>query len=188
MGGDQTALASLLEYYRPRLRQMLVMRIDRKLFARIDPSDVIQETFFDAQRQITAYLQKPRVEFYVWLRGLAWQRLLNLCRFHAKTQRRAMGRELSLPAGSSTSLLHHLVTTELSPSGVMATREIQDTVQRALARLKDEDCEVILMRHFEGMTNNEVAQTLNLSASGATMRYGRAMYRLKEILQRELEA
>lgn len=184
--GNPRALAALLDHYRPQLRQMLAMRLDKKLAARLDPSDVIQEVFLDASRQIAAYVANPRVDFYVWLRGLARQRLSNMQREHAGAQRRAVGREVPLPVESSAMLLQQLVGMGPTPSHVLAAREMRRHVQRALERLKSDDREVILMRHFEGLTNKQVAQALELSPSGATMRYGRALFRLKELLQDDL--
>lgn len=185
--GDYSALATLLEYYRPRLRQMISMRMDSRLTSRFDGSDVIQDVFLDANRQISAYVEDPRVEFYVWLRGLAWQRLLNLQRHHTDTQGRTVRREVPLPLESTTTLLRELVGGGPTPSKVLSNREVSDRVQTALDQLKPDDREVILMRHFEPLTNNEVAQTLEITPSAATMRYGRAMFRLKELLREDFD-
>lgn len=184
--GNPRALAALLDHYRPQLRQMLAMRMNKRLTARVDPSDVIQEVFLDANRQITAYVENPRVDFYVWLRGLARQRLSNMQREHAGAQRRAVGREVPLPVESSAMLLEQLVGLGPTPSRALAAREMRRYVQRAIERLKGDDRDVILMRHFEGLTNKQVAQALKISPSGATMRYGRALFRLKELLQHDL--
>src|SRR5207244_2738412 len=97
-GGDTAALAALFEYYRPRLRQMVRLRLDARLTARLDPSDVLQEVYLDVAGQIRAYLRRPRVAFYVWLRGLAWERLMKLHRRHLGAGCRAAGREQALPA------------------------------------------------------------------------------------------
>ena len=180
--GDADALAALLDYYRPRLRQMLRLRMDRQLAARVDPSDVIQEVYLDAKRQVQAYLQEPKVDFYVWLRGLAGQRLSNVRRQHLGAKCRTAWREVSLPAESSLLLAQQLLAGGTSPSRALLKKELRRRVQQALEQLPPDDREVILMRHFEEMSNWEVAQAIGLSKSGATMRYGRALFRLKEIL------
>jgi RNA polymerase sigma-70 factor (ECF subfamily) len=185
--GDAGALGALLDYYRPRLRQMVRLRMDRQLVARVDPSDVVQEVYLDAERQIQGYLQEPRVSFYVWLRGLAGQRLSNTRRQHLGTKCRTAWREVPLPAESSMLLARKLLARETSPSRALLREELRRRVQQALDQLQPDDREVILMRHFEDMTNREVAQAIGLSESGSTMRYGRALFRLKEILAADPE-
>jgi RNA polymerase sigma-70 factor, ECF subfamily len=179
--GDGGALALLFDYYRPRLRQMVQFRMHGGLSARIDASDVLQETFVDAFQQLAGYLRRPRVAFYVWLRGLTWERLLKLQERHLGAQCRTVERELPLPE-SSILLARALLANKASPSQAVVQEELRRRVQQGLARLSAPDREVILMRDFEGLTNSEAAQILNLSASATTMRYGRALYRLKEIL------
>jgi RNA polymerase sigma-70 factor (ECF subfamily) len=180
--GDRDALAALFAYYRSRLGQMLRLRFDARVAARVDPSDVLQEAYLDAVRQIDGYLASPQVAFYVWLRGLTWKRLLNVHRQHLTAKSRSVERELPLPAESSMMLAKALFAQGPSPSQVLLQEELRRRLQRALGRLTDDDREVLLMRHAEDMTNIEVAQALGLTPSGATMRYGRALVRLKEIL------
>jgi len=184
--GDRDALAGLFEYYRARLQTMLRLRMDTRLAGRLDASDVLQEAFLDAARQVQAYLRQPRVAFYVWLRGVAWERLLNVQRQHLGAQCRAVDRELVLPGDSSAMLARSLLARGPSPSEALLQEELRQRLQRALAKLDPEDREVILMRHYENMSNGEVAQALGLGDSGATMRYGRALFRLKEILVGDL--
>jgi RNA polymerase sigma-70 factor (ECF subfamily) len=186
--GEREALALLFNYYRPRLRQLVRLRMDTRLAARVDPSDVLQEAYLDAARQVQKYLRQPKVAFFVWLRGLTWERLLNLQRDHLGAQRRAVHRELPLPAESSVLLAQQLLAPGPSPSQGLLQKELRQRVQQALGQLAPTDREVILMRHFEGLSNREVAQVLGLSDSGATVRYGRALFRLKEILMRGLSA
>src|SRR5262249_1591667 len=153
-----------------------------RLAARIDASDVLQEAYLDAVRQVQGYLRQPQVSLYVWLRGLAHERLLNLHRQHLQAQCRAAQREMPLPAESSGVLAKPLLAPGLSPSQALLQEELRDRLQKALAALAPKDQEVLLMRHFEGMANGEVAQALGLSPSAATMRYGRALFRLKQLL------
>jgi RNA polymerase sigma-70 factor (ECF subfamily) len=181
-GGSQDALAALFECYRPRLRRMVRLRMDARLSARVDASDVVQEAYLDAARQVESYLHQPRVAFYVWLRGLTWERLLNIQRQHLGARCRAVGRELPLPVKSSVRLAQALLVPGSSPSQALLKKELRHRLRRAIGKLGPEDQEVILMRHYEDMSNGEVAQALGLSASAATMRYGRALFRLKEVL------
>jgi RNA polymerase sigma-70 factor (ECF subfamily) len=186
--GDQQALAELFAYYGPRLRQMVRLRMDSRLVARVDVSDVLQEVYLDAARQVESYLREPGVGIYVWLRSLAWERLLKLQRRHLHAECRAVDRQLPLPAESSALLAKALLAQAPTPSQALLQEEVRRRVQTALTKLGTQDREVILLRDFEGMANAEVAQALGLSPSGATMRYGRALYRLKEILIADLAA
>ena len=181
--GETAVLAELFGYYRPRLRRMLQLRIGRQLAVRVDPSDVLQEVYLDATNKVTHYLQDPGVSLFVWLRGLTFDRLLKLQRHHLGAERRAAERELRLPERSSAVLALKLLAPGGRPSSAAVQAELQGRVQRALNVLGQADREVILMRHFEEMSNKEVAEALGLTASGATMRHGRALSRLKEILE-----
>jgi RNA polymerase sigma-70 factor (ECF subfamily) len=180
--GEPSALAALFQYYAPRLRNMVRLRMGPSLQQRLDVSDVLQEAYLDAARKVGGYVQQSKVVFYVWLRGVVQERLLILQRRHLGAKCRAMTREIPLPAESSELLARHLLARGSTPSQKLIKHEMQRRVQHALGELDAEDREVILMRHFEGMSNVEVAQALGISESGSTMRYGRALRRLKEIL------
>lgn len=184
--GNLDALAELFGFFRPRLRQMIRLRMQGPLEARVDPSDVLQETFLDASRRISEYLAEPKVSPFVWFRGLTLDRLKKIQREHLGTQCRAVGRELRLPKQSSVLAAFHLIANGPSPSNALLEVEMKERVKLALAAVKEEDREILLMRHFEGMSNREVAETLGLSVSGATMRHGRALFRLKEVLMADL--
>ena len=184
--GEMTALVDLFEFYRPSLREMIRLRIGGQLAARLDPSDVLQEVYVDATGKVESYLQDPKVSGYVWLRGLTWDRLMKIQRAQLGAQRRTATRETPLPDRSSALLATQLLSGSLSPSQQYLKQELRQRVQQAIDRLSDEDHEVILMRHFEEMSNNQVAEALGVSVSGATMRHGRALARLKEQLTRDL--
>ncbi len=133
--GETNALAALFDHYRLRLKKMVQLRIDPLLAGRIDPSDVLQESYLDAARQISAYVQQPKVIFYIWLRGLVWERLLNIQRSHLASQRRAIGREITLPVESSVLLANQLLASGTSPSNAFLKAELQKRVQIAIKAL-----------------------------------------------------
>jgi RNA polymerase sigma-70 factor (ECF subfamily) len=81
--GDQRALSRLLERHRPYLRQMVELRLDPRLRARVDPSDVVQEAQLEATRRLQDDPQPPPIPFRLWLRHLASDRLLMLRRYPA---------------------------------------------------------------------------------------------------------
>ena len=180
--GDRSALGTLWDFYRPRLKRTVHLHLDSRLAARVDASDVVQDTFVDAQKQLPAYLKDPKVAFYVWLRVLAHDRLAKIHRQHLGAQCRAADREVRFPADASAMLASQIAAQGPTPSQPLREGERCDRIQRHLHRLPPEDREIILMRHFEEMTNGEAAQALGLTDSASTMRYGRALLRLKEML------
>jgi RNA polymerase sigma-70 factor, ECF subfamily len=181
--GEQEMLGAVFSHYRSRLRKMVQLRMDVRVAGRIDPSDVLQEVYLDVHKQIDAYLCDPKVSLHIWLRGLTWQRLLKIQRQHLGTQARDVRREVSLPAGSSARLAQQLLGSPPSASKNLLKKELQLRVQAAIAQLKDVDREIILLRDFENVSNQEAAKILGLSESAGTMRYVRALERLKQILE-----
>jgi len=87
--GDRAAREDLLVRNRERLRQMIMVRMDRRLLPRLDASDVVQEVFAEAFQKMSDYLQRRPLPFYTWLRQLAWERLLKLQQRHIGAQRRS---------------------------------------------------------------------------------------------------
>lgn len=180
--GQADALAELFEHHRPRLRRMVQMRMDPRAAGRVDPSDVLQEAYLDAAEGVQRYAENPTVSSYVWLRGLTWERLMRILRRHLGAKCRTAQRECPLPSESSIFLAKQLLAGQSTPSKALRREELQHRVQGALQALDAVDREVILMRHFEDMSNREIAEALQLSDSGASMRYGRAVFRLKQLL------
>jgi RNA polymerase sigma-70 factor (ECF subfamily) len=183
---DGQALGELFMLHRERLWRMLYVRLDRRLASRVAPDDVLQETFLDVARRINEYLADPRVPFYVWLRFLAVQRMQMVHRAHLGAQMRDAGLEVSLPQGggpfaSSESMAGQLVSHMTSPSQAAIRHELQARLRAALDEMDPLDREVLALRHFEEMGNNEVAQVLGISREAASKRHVRALKRLKEI-------
>lgn len=184
--GDVSSLPGLMQYYRPRLRTMVELRVGGALAGRVDPSDVLQDAFIEATRKASRFLESPDVSLFVWLRGLTRDALCNARRHHVTAQRRSVYREVSLPSDGSAVFANQLMTYS-SPTKRLDQDELQRAVTSAIGELKEVDQEVILMRHFEGLSNNEVAEALGINASTATMRHGRALARLKNLLESRLE-
>ncbi|MEW6743064.1 MAG: sigma-70 family RNA polymerase sigma factor [Planctomycetota bacterium] len=181
--GEAGALVEMFATFRPRLRRMIELYLDPRVASRLDPSDILQDAYLEAARRAGDYAREALVDPYVWLRGLTSERVVNLHRRHLGAQRRSVQREL--PLDSSVLLATRLLAPQSSPSQAMMRQELQRRVQEGLARLREEDREVLVMRQFEGLSNGEVAQALGLSDSGASMRYGRALYRLKQVLTQD---
>ena len=185
--GDQEAMAQVFALHRDRLRQMVRLRLDRRLQGRLDPSDVLQEAYLDFARRLPEYARTPNMPFYLWLRFLTGQRLIDLHRQHLGTKMRAAGQEVSLyrgalPQASSVSLAAQLLGHLTSASRAAIRAETQIRVQEALNSMDPMDREVLTLRHFEQLTNDETAAVLDIKKSTASNRYIRALERLKEIL------
>jgi RNA polymerase sigma-70 factor (ECF subfamily) len=185
--GDQAALAELLGQHRERLRRMVLMRLDRRLQARIDASDVVQEAYVDVVEKLPGYLQDPQLPLFLWLRLVVGERLVKLHRHHLGTQLRDAGREIALyrgalPAASSAALAAQLLGKHTSPTQAAVRAERLFRLQEALNALDPIDREVLSLRHFEELNRTETAQALGIAEAAAAKRYFRALKRLRETL------
>src|SRR4051812_17181041 len=97
--GDGASLGALLTRHEDRLRRMIAFRLDPRLQGRIDPEDVVQEVNLAASGPLAAYVRRPAMRFFLWLRGIAGNRLLELHRRHLGTPMRDARREVSLYRG-----------------------------------------------------------------------------------------
>lgn len=186
-GGDQEALAALFSTFRPQLRRMVELRLDPRLGPRASPSDVLQEAYVDALTRYPHYFKKPGASFYVWLRLIVNQALVDLHRRHLGAKMRGAAQEarpLNWTHATSVSLARHLVAHMDSPSQVVRQEEAMTLVQDALESLDPLDREILTLRHFEELGNNEVAELLGLQKAAASNRYVRALARLREALSK----
>jgi RNA polymerase sigma-70 factor (ECF subfamily) len=186
--GDNGALAALWERHRDRLRQMIRLRLDRRLQSRVDPSDVLQEAYLDLAARLPDYARDRAMPIFLWLRLIAGQRLMQVHRRHLGTELRDAGREISIhhgamPQASSASLAARLLGhfTTASQAAVKAERRLR--LQQAINEMDHIDREIIALRHFEELTNGEAAEILGLSKATASKRYVRALTRLQAILE-----
>jgi RNA polymerase sigma-70 factor (ECF subfamily) len=185
--GDKAALTEIFARHRDRLRRMVEMRLDRRLQARLDASDVIQDAYLEAATRIEEYLRNPKVPLFLWLRLVVGERLTTLHRQHLGVQLRAAGKEISLyrgamPTASSAALAAQLLGKQTSPSQAVVRAERMLRLQEALNTLGPLDREILSLRHFEHLTRAETAQVLGIAEEAAAKRYIRALKRLKEIL------
>jgi RNA polymerase sigma-70 factor (ECF subfamily) len=188
-GQDTAAVGELFELYRERLRRMIHVRMDPRLQGRLDASDVLQEAFLEYARSLPEYVKKPEAPFYLWLRCLAERKLHALHRRHLGTHKRNAKREVSLYEGgmaeaSSVMLAAHLLGALTAPTQALLRAELQAQVQQALEEMEPIDREVLALRHYEQLSNREAAELLGLSEAAASIRFIRALRRLKELLAR----
>jgi RNA polymerase sigma-70 factor, ECF subfamily len=180
--GKPGALDQLLGRHRAYLRQLVGLRLDSPLRARVDPSDVVQEAQLEAVRRLDSFLAHCPMPFRLWLRQITYDRLLMLRRQHLGAACRAAARDVALPDRSSLVLAQQLLAPGPSPSEQLTRRELARRVHQALAQMPDADHEILLMRNFEGLSNQEVAQVLRSKPAAASQRYGRALLRLRQLL------
>jgi RNA polymerase sigma-70 factor (ECF subfamily) len=180
--GDRKAFELLFARYRPYLRQLIALRLDSRLRPRVDPSDVVQDTQLEAFRRLGDFLQRHPMPFRVWLRKTACERLLKLREFHLEAIKRSAHREVPLPDRSSLLLAQQLLAAGSTPSQQFSRREVVRRVNQALSQLAEADREVLLMRHFEGLSYEEVGWALEIDPAAARKRYGRALLRLQKLL------
>jgi RNA polymerase sigma-70 factor, ECF subfamily len=186
-GGDRRALAELFGKHRDRLRRMVELRIDARLRARLDPSDVLQEAFLDVSRDLDAYLADPKLPPLLWLRLHVGRRLTTLHRQHLGAKMRDAGMEIALyqgalPEASSAALASMLLGRHTSPTQAAERAERLLRVQEALNSLDPMDREVLALRHFEQLGRAEAAQVLGITQEAGAKRYFRALKRLKDAL------
>ncbi len=184
---DIENLGDLFAMHRPRLRRLVDLRLDGRLQGRIDPSDVLQEAYLDATRRAEDYAANPTMPPYLWLRFLTLQRLTALHRFHLGTRKRNAGQERSIfqrshPNASTEILARELTAGLASPSHAAIQAELQDRLKLLLDGLEPLDREVLALRHFEELSNQEAAEILGISTAAASKRYIRALERMKTAL------
>ncbi|HEY2838872.1 MAG TPA: sigma-70 family RNA polymerase sigma factor [Pirellulales bacterium] len=186
-GGDQHAWTLLLTQHRERLRCLVAVRMDRRLRGRIDPSDVIQEACLVAAKELPKYAANPQLSFYLWLRWITGQRLIEQHRRHLGTRAREVNREISLYQGAfpeatsadlAAAFLGHMSTPSQSAIRIEQTIKLQE----ALNTLEPIDREILALRHFEQLSNGEAADVLGIDKSASSKRYARALVRLKDVL------
>mgnify|MGYP006281770547 CR=1 FL=1 len=183
--GHEGVLGTVFSRHRDRLWRVVHFRMDRRLHGRLDPDDVLQEGYLAAAKRLKHY--DASVSPFVWLRGIVLQTLIDLHRRHLGAQKRDAGRDLQIgamryPEATSTSLAFELTGDFTSPSQAAVRAEVFEMVEEAISGMKPVDQEVLALRHFEELSNAEVAEVLDIEPNAASNRYVRALRRLKDIL------
>ncbi len=185
--GNDDAAERLLDRHRVALRRMIEMRLDRRIQQRVDASDIVQEVLIEANRRLQRYLNDPSMPFHLWLRQMARDRIIDAHRRHRVSGKRSVDREQAMvaPAAMDRSTLElagQLCDPEMTPAAAATMQELQRRFEAALETMDDHDREIVLMRHFEQLSNQDVAKALGLTEPAASMRYLRAIRRLRKLL------
>lgn len=186
--GDDAALADLFSLYQPRLERIVRFRLDHRLARRVSEADVIQEAYLNASKRLQHFLQQEDFPFFVWLRLIINQTLIDLQRQHLQAGIRDVRKEVSLEgagisAQTSLAMAAVLVGKVTSASRAFSRVERVATLEQALNHMEEIDREVIALRHFEELSNHEVAKVLGIDEQASSKRYVRAMKRMKDILK-----
>ena len=191
--GDAEAVNRLLVEFREPLRRVIDLRMDPVLGRRVDASDIVQDVLIEASQRLGDYLKNPAMPFHLWLRHLAQDRIIDTHRRHRQAQRRSIDREqpIERPAWadeSSLQLAAQLVASGQTPATAALGHELQIRLGEALEKIPEADRDVILMRHHEQLSNQDVAALLQLTEAAASMRYLRALRKLRGVLIDEGES
>lgn len=186
--GDKQALAELYSQYRDRLWRIVNFRLDARLLGRVDADDILQEAYLAAAQRIKHYLDDNSHSFFIWLRLIANQTLIDVHRRHLGAQMRDASRDMSIHAhyaqATSMSIASQLLGNFTSPSQIAMRDEVSGQLDKAIETMEPIDREVLALRHFEELTNSEVAEVLGIQQKAASIRYVRALKRLKEVMRK----
>jgi RNA polymerase sigma-70 factor (ECF subfamily) len=175
---DMAALGKLFEEHGPKLLAMVQRRLDPALAPRIGPEEILNEAFFDARRKWHNFKNNSAMTPYAWLYRIVMDRLIEVWR-HENRDCRDRDREMHWPERSSIQLGLGLVNPGTSPSEAAARAELQERMRQTLQLLGARDQEILWMRHYDELSFKEAALVLGLTESAATLRYVRALRRLK---------
>ncbi len=184
--GDREALLAEFAREEPRIVRMVELRLDPRLRRRVDPADVVQEAWIDAAARFERWCAQPSLPFQVWLRLVAAEVLTRVHRQHLGTHMRDAQREITLdsrPSISAAALADAFVASQTTPSQAMRREEVRTRVLDALSELDELDREIVALRHFEGLTNEEAAAELAIEPAAASKRFVRALVRLRPVLK-----
>ena len=182
-GGHREAFEELFARHRKEVRQAVLLRLDQDLRARVDASDVVQETQMEAIRRLDDYLARRPMPFRLWLRKTAYERLIKLRQQHVAAAKRTVQREVPLPDDTSLELVRQFWATGSTPSQKALKRELARRVRQTLAQLSETDREILLMRYIEKLSNREIGYILELDPATVSKRHGRALLRLEGLLR-----
>ena len=183
--GDPAAWRSLFQEYAPRIWKYVARRMEGRAAAGV--ADVVQETMMEANRRMATFLENPGMPFHLWIRQIATDRLIDQHRRHRVSKKRSVDLEQAPVVASN---LDHstiqfgpqLQDRELTPAEAAIRAEMQRRFEQAIEEMDEHDQEIIVMRHFEKLSNQEVANVLGLTEPAASMRYLRAVRRLQKQL------
>jgi len=180
----EDAVAELFHRYQEKLLRMIAFRLDSRIIGKVDGEDILQDAFIETARRIQDYLDQPSVPFFVWVRQITKQVLIDTHRRYLEAKMRDVNQEVTLDRGGSASTTSSCLAAQLadsltSPSQFAVREEMVYQLRVSMDKLEEIDREVLVLRHMEELSNNEVAQILGIDKYAASKRYLRALERLR---------
>jgi RNA polymerase sigma-70 factor, ECF subfamily len=181
------AVAELIDRYREKLLRMISVRMDYRIRSKVDGEDILQDVYVESARRIDDYIRRPSVPFFIWLRQITRQVLIDTHRRYLETDKRDVRREATPYAAEwscagSVFLATQLADSLTSPSQCAVRGEVVTRMNTAMEQLNHRDREVLVLRHLEELSNNEVAEVLRIDRYAASKRYLRALARLRRVM------
>jgi RNA polymerase sigma-70 factor, ECF subfamily len=189
--GSSSCLGQLLALYTNYLKLLVAAQLDSRLTVRVSPSDIVQESFFEAHRDFREFRGKSIGEFVVWLRRIVVNNILRVVEQHVLAEKRDVRREVSLEEigrrlEQSTVRLETLLAVQAeTPSGCAVRRENEILLADTLAALPADYRDVIMLRNIEGLSFEEVARRMDRSAGAVRMLWLRALKKMRHALNSE---
>lgn len=183
--GDLASRDAVLLRFHPWLRLVARLELDTRLNAKLDPSDVVQQTLLEAQQALPKFRGTTEGELVAWLRQILAHVLAHEVRRYHGTKKRDAGREVSFEAGSldgSVRLAGLLTASTSSPSQKAMAHEQELLLADALNRLSHDYREVLILRHLEDLSFAEIALRMDRSVGAVRMVWVRALAALRERL------
>jgi RNA polymerase sigma-70 factor (ECF subfamily) len=181
--GSREALGQVLETFRGYLLLVAGRELDAELRAKGGASDLVQDTFLEAQRDFGCFHGNSADELRAWLRRLLLNNVANFTRQYRQRAKRQVSREVPLEAGGSS---HErgagLAADILSPSGQVVAQEQAEALARAMERLPPDYRQVLALRHEQKLTFAQIGEQMQRSANAARMLWLRAVERLQKEL------
>jgi RNA polymerase sigma-70 factor (ECF subfamily) len=188
MQGDQTAFRDVFEQYRGRLLRAIKFRMDPRLAKRLEAEDIVQEALAEASRRLPEFLNKDGYSFYAWIRTIAMSRLQDAHRRHVVAVKRSLSLEdngpFGLPDESVFELAHRIVGSGITPSAEVRKRESVEYLQVALARLDDDEREVLILKYIEDLDASVIAAIQDVSERHVRRKHRQAIEKLGRELRR----
>ena len=176
-------LGTLVEAHWVRLVQIVRRRMDSSLGLRLDAEEVVNTAFLDARRRWPAYRTDRKVSPFVWLYRIVNDRLIEEWRT-ATRQKRDIRQNVPWPERPSVDLGLRLVAPDTSPTQAVVRKEQAELMKQALEKLREPDREIVMLRGYDELSFNEIGELLGISENTATVRYVRALRKLKTTWQR----
>jgi RNA polymerase sigma-70 factor, ECF subfamily len=182
-GGCADALGHALEACRPYLLRVANLHLEPDLKAKVGASDLVQETFLEAQRHFAHFNGTSETELLAWLRSILINNALNCGRLYRQTQKRQIDREVNLMDSGQDQVLNEVVDQGETPSGAARAVERDEGLARALGRLPEQYRQVIRWRSYERCSFEEVGRRLDRSADASRKLWIRALNQLEQMLE-----